>query len=319
MKIKRLILAALATIGIGAALTISGCTSTPMATTSDMCAYTQGTGRDGADALVHKIYYPGQQFSKNSQENTFTFPCNARNIRFTNGSTDVWADGNRVVAITARTKDGTEVLVDIRMDWMLNQTEDVLKTVFVPLCKKANCASTNADVRNDNFATDGWSKGLLGENATPTFYNAVIDVVRGYGDEVWNNPALKDEVGQKVSALFMQRFHANTGSTKDMFCGSGESSGWSGAVGTSTFNCAPVRVTTERIEVKDKSRLDAQGREAKAKAEQAANTAELTAAKAKYGAEAEKVLGDLARIQACHDAGMIQCGVNGFNVGAATK
>jgi hypothetical protein len=319
MKFKKALGATLAIIGLGTALTISACTSTPMATTSDMCAYTQGTGRDGADALVHKVYYPGQQFSKDSRENTFTFPCNARNIRFANGSTDVWADGNRIGTITARTKDGTEVLIDIRMDWTLNQTEDVLKNVFVPICKKANCASTNSDVRNDNFSTDGWSKGLLGENATPTFYNATIDVVREYGDEVWTNPVLKDEVGQKVSMLFMQRFHANTGSTKDMFCGSGDSSGWSGAVGTSTFNCAPVRVTAEHIEVKDKSRLDAQAREAKAKAEQAANAAELTAAKAKYGTEAEKVLGDLARIQACRDAGMTQCGVNGFNVGTATK
>lgn len=304
-------------IGALAALLLGGVVAcgTPQATASDMCAYTQGTGSDGADADVHEVYYPGQQFTKSQRENSYYFPCNARNIRLEPGSTDVDAQGNKVSSVIARTSTGNEVSVDVVMYWTLNEDKAVLKNVFIPWCNKYQCASGDSNVRNENFSTNGWSLGVLGENAVPFFQNAVKDVVRTYGDDAWKNPDVKTELTGKISERFMTAFHAATGSTEDVFCGSGESSGWSGDVGTSTYNCGSVRISVNNIVPTDSSLLGNDARTAKADSDKAANQAQLDAAKAKYGDAAEQVLGYLDIIQACKDAGMTVCSAGGITVG----
>jgi hypothetical protein len=305
-----------AALGMALALatgTAAACSSS-RATTSDMGAYTVGTGADGADANVHNVYYPGQQFTQSPQENVFYFPMNARNIILKPGSTDKLANGENVSAVTTYTSTGTQVSVPVRMDWTLNQDPKVLKDYFIPLCKKYQCASTDINARNDNFSTQGWTLGLLGENATPTFIEAVKTVIRSQDDSAWKDPTKKDVLNQAISTEFMKAFHANTGSTADIFCGSGDVSGWNGAIGTSTFKCGPVRITLGDIVPSDTGLLDIQARQAKAEAEKVANQKTLEAARAKYGNGAESVLGDLDRIAACKAAGVI-CIFGGNNVG----
>jgi hypothetical protein len=288
----------------------------PSATSSDMCAYTQGTGQSGADADVHEIYYPGEQFTVGQKENAYYFPCNARNIRLEPGSTDVDAQGNQVSSVTARTSTGNLVTIDVVMYWTLNEDKDVLKNVFIPWCNKYQCASSDSSVRNDNFSTNGWSLGILGENGVPFFQNAVKDVVQAQDDNIWKNPAdAKADLASKISQRFMDSFHAATGSTENVFCASGESSGWSGDVGTSSYNCGSVRISVNNIVPSDSSLLDNAARMAKAESDKAANQAQLDAAKAKYGDAAPQVLGYLDIIQACKAAEMTVCSAGGMTVG----
>lgn len=314
MKKARIIMTLVAIAG---GLGLTACVMPNEATTSDMCAYTQGTGSGGADAKVHEVYYPGQQFTVNSRENAYWFPCNMRNLRMTEGSTDTWANKQPLGPLTVRTANNTPVKVSASMFWTLNQDKKVIEEVFIPLCNKYNCASSDANLRNANFSTDGWSFGLLGENAAPAFKQAIEDSVRAMNDSVWSDPAKKIELGQGISAAFMKTFHGYTGSTADLFCGSGETSGWTGEVGTSTFRCGNVRIVVDSVVPADSQLLDIQARKAKAEQEKAANVAELDAAKAKYGDNASSVLGDLDRIKACGDA-KVSCvftqGNNGVSV-----
>lgn len=284
---------------LGLSLGLAACGSSA-ATSSDMCAYTQGTGQNNADAKVHKVYLPGEQFTKEVDENAFFFPCNSRNLRLMPGSTDVTADNKPVTSVAAYTKTGTKVIVDIRMDWMLNQDREVLEKVFIPFCAKYQCASGDAATRNDNFSTDGWSRGFLGENAVPALQTSTRDAIRTLDDKAWSDPTQKKVISAAVAQQFMDGFRATLGSTKDIMCGSGETSGWSGeTLGEGTFKCAPVRVTVEDIKPADAALLDIQSRSAKANQEKEANNKELDAAKAKYGDKASEILGDLDRIEAC--------------------
>jgi hypothetical protein len=280
---------------------VLGACSTNTATSSDMCAYTVGTGQNGADAKVHEVYLPNEQFKTSPEEDAYFFPCNPRNIRLTNGSTDVLADGKPVGPVEAYTKNGTKVIVDVRMDWSLNQNKDVLKNVFIPWCKKYECASGDPNVRNDNFSTPGWSKGFLGENATPAFITSTRNVIHGFGDEAWNDTvSVQDQLNSKISEAFMKSVRGTFGSDKDLFCGSGLTSSWSGGeAGSGTFDCSAVRITVENVQPADKDLLDLKARQAKAAAEAATNQAELDAAKKKYGDNASQVLGDLDKIKQC--------------------
>lgn len=71
MKIIK-VLAALVGL-LASVFVMSGCSY--VATTTDMCAYTQGDGRDGRDANIHSVYLPGQQAQKSSTENVYYFPA----------------------------------------------------------------------------------------------------------------------------------------------------------------------------------------------------------------------------------------------------
>lgn len=280
---------------------LAGCTY--VATTTDMCAYTQGDGRDGRDANIHNVYLPGQQAQKSNTENVYYFACNARNIRLMDGSTDVRADGKPVGPVVAYTKDSIQVVVSNWMGWTLNQDANVLKTAFFPLCNKYNCATDKADVRNANFATDGWSKGFLGENATPAYEKAVRDTIAQYSYADAMKPDVQNtKLNADIAAAFMQNMRATTGSTKDLMCSSGDTSGWSdpSKPGTGNFNCGPVRITIDKIVPQDESLLRLQQEQAKAEMAKTINAKQLEAAQAKYGADAGKILGQIdIATQAC--------------------
>lgn len=290
---------------------LAGCS----ATSNDMCAYTQGD--ETVDAKIHDIYYPGVSISPQSNKKVYYFPCNARNLRFVDGSTDVRADGEPIGRIVTRTSTGTQVSVELTAYWTLNQDREVLKNTTIPLMMKYQAASDDSNVRNANFATNGWSKGLLGENMTPIMESVTRDVIKTSDDTVFTDPAQKRIVAEKVSKQFMENVKVATGSTSDVFCGSGESSGWEDPnnPGNGKYTCGSVRIDVTEIVETDTSRLDARAREARAEAEGRANKAQLDAAKAKYGDKAEEVLGDLDRIKACKDAGLQICSTGGVTVG----
>lgn len=303
MKRKRNIFkAGLALVAVGGALALSSCSMGEVsATSSDMCAYSQGNGTDGNDAAVNQIFLPNEKLDYSvTNEEIYFFPCNARNLRFATGSTDKTADGQNIGPINTRTSENTPVRIEVRIDWMLNQSEDVLKNVFIPWCKKYNCASADAGVRNDNFSTNGWTVGFLGENAVPALQTSTVNAVRSFDDSYWQNPEKIADLESKIAENYTTTIRGTMGSTKDLFCGSGDTSGWSGSKqGEGTFTCSPVRVTVTSFDTTDSARIDLANRAKLAADSKAANEAELAAAKAKYGANAEQVLGDLDKIEAC--------------------
>jgi hypothetical protein len=301
---KRIVFRTIATVGLLglASLGLTAC-DTPMATSGDMCAYTVGDGLNGHDAKVGEIYLPNQKFTQHDGEKTMFFPCNSRNLRFENGTTDTDAQGKPIGPLQVYTSTGTSVTVAVRIDWTLNEGKDILKSVFIPWCSKYDCASADPTVRSDNFSTNGWTKGLLGENAVPVLTSSVTDTIQGMDDSVWKDASKKADTASAISAAFMKNIRATMGSTVDLFCGSGESSGWSGAKpGEGNFKCAPVRVTISSIQPTDKSLLDIQAQQAKAAMQKIANEKDLDAAKARYGSSAEQTLSDLDKIKACAES-----------------
>lgn len=282
-----------------ASISLTACDK-PMATSGDMCAYTVGTGQNGHDAKVGEISLPNLKFTQHDNEESMFFPCNSRNLRFEEGTKDTDAQGNLLHPLQVYTSTGTQVTVAVRIDWTLNESKDVLTNAFLPWCSKYKCASNDPNVRSDTFSTDGWSKGLLGENAVPVLASSVTDTIHAMDDSVWKDVNKKTDAASAISAAFMKNIRATMGSTGDLFCGSGESSGWSGAnPGEGDFKCAPVRVRIDDIQPTDKSLLDIQAQQAKSEMQKVANQKELDAAKARYGSSAEQTLGDLDRIKAC--------------------
>lgn len=279
---------------------LTACGDKDVATSGDMCAYTVGDGQNGNNASVHANYLPNQTFTQTDSEQTMFFPCNSRNLRFEDGTTDTDAQEKPLGPLQVYTSTGTKVTVAVRMDWTLNENKDVLTNIFIPWCSKYECASSDPTVRSDSFSTKGWTTGLLGENAVPVLTSSVTDTIQGMDDTVWKDVTKKADAASAISAAFMKNIRATMGSTADLFCGSGESSGWSGAKpGEGDFKCSPVRVTISSIQPTDKSLLDIQAQQAKAEMQKAANEKELDAAKARYGSNAEQTLGDLDRIKAC--------------------
>ena len=289
---------------------LAGCSNTA-ATTSDMCAYVQGDGQNGNDATVRRIVYPNQQANDDPREKVFFFPCNQRNVRFTPGSGDLYSNGQPLTYITARNKNGNEVRVDLTAYWTPNQDKEVLMKTTIPILQKYNAAVSDPSVRTENFATPGWT-GWLAENVIPTLESSTRDIVREGGNELWEDSEQKQQLAVAVAEAFMRDFKTTTGTTKDVICGSGESSGWSNpnTPGEGTFNCGTIRIKVDRIEPLNTGLLDAKARADQASAVAAANAAELEAAKAKYGEKAGEVLGQLDVIRACREAGMTSCATN---------
>lgn len=283
-----------------ASLTMTACAAKPMATSGDMCAYTVGDGQGGRDAEIKEIFLPNQKFTQQNGEISMFFPCNSRNLRFEEGTTDTDAQGKPLAPLQVYTSTGTKVTAAVRIDWTLNETKETLTKTFLPWCSKYKCASNDPNVRSDNFSTEGWSRGFLGENAVPVLASSVADTIRSMDDDVWKDVTKKADAASAISTDFMKDIRATMGSTADLFCGSGESSRWSGAKpGEGDFQCAPVRVTISSIQPTDTALLDIQAQQAKAEMQKSANEKELDAAKARYGSSAEQTLGELDKIRAC--------------------
>jgi hypothetical protein len=307
---KKSVSRAIAGIGLAAlaSVALTAC-DTPRATSGDMCAYTVGNGQGSNDARVKEIHYPNEQFKQHDGENTMFFPCNTRNLRFEEGTTDTDAQGKPLGPLQVFTSTGTKVTVSARIDWTLNEDKNILTNTFLPWCSKYDCASSDPTVRSENFSTNGWTKGLLGENQVPVFTTSITDTIKSMDDSVWKEVDKKDAAASAISAAFMKGIRATMGSTADLFCGSGESSGWaSGKPGEGDYHCGPVRVRISGIQPTDSKLLELQAQQAKAELQKDTNLKELDAAKARYGSNAEQTLSDLDKIKACAETGK-ECNV----------
>jgi hypothetical protein len=307
---KKTVFRTIAAVGLAtlAVTTLTAC-DTDRATSGDMCAYTVGNGQNGHNASVNEVHYPNDQFKQHDGENTMFFPCNSRNLRFEEGTTDTDAQGKPLGPLRVYTSTGTQVLVSARIDFTINEDKAIIKDAFLPWCSKYRCASDDPNVRSENFAVDGWTRGLLGENHVPVLATSITDTIKGMDDSVWKEVDKKDAAASAISASFMKGIRATMGSTADLFCGSGESSGWSGKkAGEGDYRCAPVRVTISGIQPTDSKLLELQAQQAKAELQKETNLKDLDAAKARYGSNAEQTLSDLDKIKACAETGK-ECNV----------
>lgn len=304
---------------------LAGCSY--VANTIDMCSFTQGDGNDGRDASIHQIFYPGQtaEVKKDSTDRVGYFPCAQRNLRLMDGTTDVDADGKKVGPVVWRTSDHIEVKVSVRMDWTLNETLNVLKNEFLPLCYKYNCAWDDSNFRNTNFSTDGWSRGFLGENATPAFQKAVRDAIAKHTyDQVMDVNVQASTMNTEISEMFMDNMRATSGSANDLLCSSGSlTSGWpdSSKPGEGEFKCGPVRITVDSVVPTDIEVLRLEQEKSKAEQAKEINEKLLEAAKKKYGDKAGEVLGqiDIAKAACEGDKNCTVIVGNGMSTGFAAK
>jgi len=306
---KKTVFRTIAAVGLAtlAVTTLTAC-DTDRATSGDMCAYTVGNGQGNHDASVKEIFYPNTQFKQHDGENTMFFPCNSRNLRFEAGTADKDAQGQPLGPLQVYTSTGTKVTVSARIDWTLNENKSILKDTFLPWCSKYNCASGDPTIRSDNFSTEGWTS-LLGENHVPVLTTSITDTIKSMDDSVWKEVDKKEAAASAISASFMKGIRATMGSTADLFCGSGESSGWTGSkAGEGDYRCAPVRVTISGIQPTDSKLLELQAQQAKAELQKETNLKDLDAAKARYGSNAEQTLSDLDKIKACAETGK-ECNV----------
>lgn len=291
------------------------------ATTAASCAFVLGDGQDGHDARIHHIVYPNQQLHVDGDENVRYVPCNSRNYLIATNVTNAngQAVGDRPSPSIAYTSAGTKVLVKSSSYWTLNQDQAALAK-FWEVCLKYNCASESAQAGTANFSTPGWN-GMLGENFGPAVDDAAFAAVATFGDTLWttHKPELYKQLGEKMSAAFMESVRTKTGYNADLFCGSGNSV-WSGSVGSSTFNCRSVRIVVNDIQPVSKNLSDQNDEAAAAVQDQTVNQKKFKAAQELYGDQAKYWLGVQDTVKECKAAG-VTCVVTigGTNVTVPTR
>jgi hypothetical protein len=284
---------------------LTGCFAS---TTTASCAYIVGDGT--YDSKVHKIVYPGQQVPASlSDERIYYVPCNSRNFIINDGTvTNANGDkvGDRSVLIKATTSTGVPITISARALWTLNQDETSMKA-FYSVCLKYNCASTQDQSGDSNFATAGWN-GMLAENFGPAMDSAARDAAIVTNDDVWqkHDPAQYKILGDSMSAVFAEKVRQNLGYPQDLFCGSGNSA-WENPAspGVGTFTCSPVRIIVDDVQ-----RVQVQADESTEGA-LSLNAQRLSNAEALYGIWAGYWLGLQDTIEACKNAG-VTCV---FNIG----
>ncbi len=297
MKISRRFVRAgvlLAALAVGVGTTVGCSTTTPEA----MCAFVVGDGQAGNDAKLHRVVQPGESIGESTGEIVRFVPCNSRNYKINDG-TVVNANkeqvGDRFVPTLAYTRDGTPISIWTDSYWTLNQNEAILEK-FYELCYKYSCYSESREGGAANYSTPGWN-GMLGENFGPNIDDIAIEAASLISDDIWRNQdaGLRDELGDKMSALFAANMREKFGYAEDFFCGSGNS----GFNPDGTYNCTQVRVDVVRVDryvpttEEAASNPDAQAR---------LNAERLRVAEALYGPSAGYWLGVQDSINACRNA-----------------
>lgn len=308
-EVKKIsLVAAAAVVAMG---TLSGCSSA--STTSDMIAFVSGDGQNGNDAKIHNVIYPNQEADVDSGERITYVPAGSRNYVI-----DAREGVDRRNPATGRTKTGTPVQVYLSAYWTLNQDKDILTNKFAPFCNKYLCAQTDPNARDAMSSTKGWLN-MLNENMGPAIDDAVREVLPNFGDEIWQTQTGWDKFAAAVSTEFTKKMRVRSGYTDDLFCGSGDSSGWDdpNKPGEGTFKCGPVTFAVSSVSSTDATQQDASNKAAAAEQLKETNAKILDAAVAKYGSkeEAGRALANLDIIAACNAAGL-QCviSVNGAPV-----
>jgi len=288
---------------------LSACSVSDTAPTSAQCGFIVGDGDDGRDAKVHKVVYPNQKVDlagpSDDEEVFLPIPCNSRNwITNPEGSKDANGDpiGDYHVAMRGVTSTGTKGDVWLSMFWTPNQTESVMRNQFFPFCEKYDCFSNDDQKVNNSSA--GWND-MLGENVPGAVNATVRDVMSAYTDDVWTKDAGWSEIADKISAGFNAEFSKATGFGDNLFCGSGDVSGWSdpGKPGEGEFECGNVRFRIDGIENADDKQQQLSDAQSKKDLQKQANADRFEVAQELYGPNTGAVLGNLDLIAACKASG----------------
>lgn len=285
-----------------AAVAIAGLSACSAQSTHEaMCAYVIGDGL-GDSRNIKDIITPGEKEYTVDDQTRFV-PCNARNYAFV-PNLEGGGDSAKPVVFKTKSVDGvpgTEMRAYVTAYFQLNQNEEAMRA-FWPFCSKYDCASTSDETSGDvNFASAGWV-GTLNESVQPASLRAAAEVGPQFGLEVVEQsswPALADA----MTKVMNDKLRVITQSKHDFFCGSYTQE-------DGKENCTPIRFEVDKVEPTDPAvaaSLAARGRidsdKARVAAERELGIAQREAAQQKYGSETDRVLGDLARIQACKEAG----------------
>ena len=306
---KRFKLFAFAFVLVLAMVACGSTSSTPAS-----CGFVVGDGREGNDAKVHKIVYPGQVLTYDYDDEIVTYvPCNSRNYIINDGSvvsvTGVKV-GDRNTPVLAYTDSGVPILVSVSTYWTLNQSRDAMEN-FYEVCLKYSCASrtdlSGVDEGDQpvNNSSGGWID-MLDENVSPAIVRAVQYAASQIEDSVWRNHSQEAyaEMAAIMSSEFDDIMRATLGYPQDLFCGSGNSA-WADPKnpGTGEFVCSTVRFVIDQV---DRAPVEADNSSEGAKV---LNAERLEAAQALYGEYAEFWLGVLDSIEKCNEGDAV-CIIN---------
>lgn len=301
-----------------------GCNPKHEATTSASCAYVVGDGKNYGEnnappnSRVHQIVFPGKSFTYDSDYEVSVYvPCGPRNYITNDGTvknpngTQV---GDRFTPTIIYTANGTAIKIWTSAYFELDQQD--LET-FYTFCFKYRCFSENADTIEVNSATKTWNN-MLAENVGPAIDRAAVKAATDIqlSDKIWqtHDSDLYGQLGDAMSANFKGAILATSGYAADLFCGSGDTSGWKDPdkPGVGNFKCGQVRITVDRVEAVDPS-LNAQA------SQQAQAQNRLNLAQQLYGPYAQQVLANQDTIAACKAAGTTcVVAVGGASVAVAT-
>lgn len=298
--------AALLTLGLSAC----GSSATPIGS----CAFIVGDGDNGNDANIHKISLPGENITIGSDEKAQYVPCGPRNYEMNDGkktNANNEKIGDFFTPVTATTSTGTQVKVSVKVYFTLNESDAAMRA-FYPLCYKHTCYSSESDGgKKVNSATPGWN-AMLGENFPDTITTLIKDAVRTHDDTIWRNQDSKQwvEVAEQSANGFAEAIRPKVGSQENVFCGIGNS-GWADPKkpGKGEFTCGNVFFEVLSLDNADKKTQNLESDKQAATLQQEVNAAQLEAAKARYGDQAEYWLGLQDAIAKCKDAGST-CVVN---------
>lgn len=314
MRTQR-VLAALGLVTI-AAIALSACTST--ASRPDQIGIVVGDGTKDAD--IKDVIYPGESRQDGEHETTYYFPSNERNYVIENrdsGAVD------RKTPSTGHTSDGVKVNVYVSAFWTVNQDYDILTEKFWPFYSKYEFAAADTgDEAANRSASQGWLD-MLDNDFAPAIDRAVQVVTKKYGSTLWSERAQWEDFAADLSDEFNAQMRARTGFTDDLFCGSGDVSGWSDPTkpGEGEFTCGPVRFIVTSVEASDTDLQAGVEKRAATQSQLEQNTIQREAAEAKYGARGGEVLGTLDIIEACAASAtscVVVIGDNGVSVQAPT-
>lgn len=274
-------------------------------TTPASCVYVVGDGSAGDDAEVHYIVYPhDEKYTVGGGEDSWYVNCNARNF-INNDGGYYHLNGERVGdyfhAYEAQTPTGVTFLVYGKLDWTLNENDAAMRE-FWTICLKYRCATGDfVDPNSQNFSSDGWN-GFLGENFPPALMAATRIAANGVSDDIWSlESSAQIQILEKgISENFATQLRLGLGFQNDIVCGSNTSQ-WQdpahpGNENGNVFNCNQVRFTITDIRLAPDDQQSPAGMAV-------LNTMRHTAAVAWYGENTDEVLGDVARIEACAQAG----------------
>lgn len=289
------------------------------------CQNTQTTAAECAYVIDHNYFdakhikdfvLPGNRVNTNNTTVDYV-PCNARNFIITTRP----GDFDRHEPVQAKTRVGEKapampINIQLTAYFQLNQHNRDAMYDFLAFCQKYSCFGSQDEISHSStFASAGF-KALLRENMSFAIDRATQQAALTFGPDLWTNRADWPKLADMVAADFASQLRTSTGSKFDYFCASG--------AGT---DCKPVRFSVEDISPSDnrvRELYDQQvlvgNQKALSDAQRSANDAALSAAKAKYGAGAGAILGQLDVIQACKASGG-QCVVNvgGANVTVPVK